>query len=242
MTWRVLRGWTLESVTQVHTADSKRRSVLDAPFLEPPRSRNVLWHRRRSPRLLAIGITKASVRLPDHHAIVPEGSDGPAGARDIVIARRGSSMYLIKRATGRIAPASKPLAAASGTPRFDSTFGGVEIGAVTRSFNRIANPDPQAIINAHVEIGLGESALLADHSEALAGAPPMPVFGRFGGGHSRPQLTPEQLAERNTRRAQGGTRETRGVAHHRQPEQLEERCQEVRRCRYRTCAALLQHA
>jgi sugar phosphate isomerase/epimerase len=95
---------------------------------------------------------------------------------------------------GRMALASVPLAGAFGAKRIDSKFGGVQIGAITYSFNRIASPDPEAIIRAYVEIGLGEAELMSNHCEALAGAPAMPMFGRPGGG--RPQLTPEQLAER----------------------------------------------
>jgi sugar phosphate isomerase/epimerase len=64
----------------------------------------------------------------------------------------------------------------------DSKFGGVQIGAITYSFNRIATPDPEAIIKAYVEIGLGEAELMSNHCEALAGAPAMPAFGRGGGG------------------------------------------------------------
>jgi sugar phosphate isomerase/epimerase len=95
---------------------------------------------------------------------------------------------------GRMALASVPLAGAFGAKRIDSKFGGVQIGAITYSFNRIASPDPEAIIRTYVEIGLGEAELMSNHCEALAGAPAMPMFGRPGGG--RPQLTPEQLAER----------------------------------------------
>jgi len=120
---------------------------------------------------------------------------------------------------GRIALASVPMAGTFGAKRINSKFGGVQIGAITYSFNRIANPDPEAIIRAFVEIGLGEAELMSNHCEALAGAPPMPMFGRFGGGAGRPPagapppagvpggapagpaakrppLTPEQLAER----------------------------------------------
>jgi sugar phosphate isomerase/epimerase len=95
---------------------------------------------------------------------------------------------------GRIAIASIPMAGAFGAKRIDSKFGGVQIGAITYSFNRIASPDPEAIIKAYVEIGLGEAELMSNHCEALAGAPAMPMFRRPGGG--RLQLTPEQLAER----------------------------------------------
>ena len=97
-----------------------------------------------------------------------------------------------------------PLSVAFGAKRIDSKFGGVRIGAITYSFNRIASPDAEAIIKAYVEIGLGEAELMSNHCEALAGAPAMPAFARPGGGGprpaggGRPQMTPEQLAERKT--------------------------------------------
>jgi sugar phosphate isomerase/epimerase len=91
----------------------------------------------------------------------------------------------------------------------DSKFSGVQIGAITYSFNLIASPDPQAIIDAFVEIGLGEAELMSNHCEALAGAPPVPMFrggrgrgpagapGQPGGPRGgRAPLTPEQQAER----------------------------------------------
>ncbi|MBK5294294.1 MAG: sugar phosphate isomerase/epimerase, partial [Acidobacteriia bacterium] len=95
-------------------------------------------------------------------------------------------MQFTRRDLGRAALASAPLVGAFGAKRIDSKFGGVQIGAITYSFNRIANPDPGAIIKAYVEIGLGEAELMSNHCEALAGAPPMPVFGRVGGGAGRP--------------------------------------------------------
>jgi sugar phosphate isomerase/epimerase len=109
-----------------------------------------------------------------------------------------------------MALATVPAARALGAKMIDSKFHGVQIGAITYSFNRIASPDPEAIIRAYVEIGLGEAELMSNHCEALAGAPPMPRF-RFGQGRApapargadgappaprmRPQLTPEQRAE-----------------------------------------------
>ncbi|WP_321474149.1 sugar phosphate isomerase/epimerase [uncultured Paludibaculum sp.] len=102
----------------------------------------------------------------------------------------------------RFALASAPLARAFGAKKINSKFGGVQIGAITYSFNRIASPDAEAIIKAYVEIGLGEAELMSNHCEALAGAPAMPMFPRPAGGPrpggapGRPQLTPEQLAER----------------------------------------------
>jgi sugar phosphate isomerase/epimerase len=81
--------------------------------------------------------------------------------------------------------ASVPLSRAFGA-KIDSKFGGVQVGAITYSFNRIASPDPEAIIKAYVEIGLGEAELMSNHCEALAGAPAMPAFGRGGPGGPGP--------------------------------------------------------
>lgn len=102
-------------------------------------------------------------------------------------------MEFTRRDLGKIALASVPLCRASGAKMIDSKFGGVQIGAITYSFNRIATPDPEAIVKAFVEIGLGEAELMSNHCEALAGAPSMPASGRGGG---RAQPTPEQQAER----------------------------------------------
>ena len=90
-------------------------------------------------------------------------------------------MEFTRRDFGKIALASVPLYGAFGAKRINSTFGGVQVGAITYSFNRIASPDPEAIIKAYVEIGLGEAELMSNHCEALAGAPAMPTFGRGGG-------------------------------------------------------------
>jgi len=112
-------------------------------------------------------------------------------------------MEFTRRDLGKIALASVPLARALVAKTIDSKFGGVQIGAITYSFNRIASPDPEAIVKAYVEIGLGECELMSNHCEALAGAPAMPAFGRGGGGAGRgpggggrAPLTPEQQAER----------------------------------------------
>jgi sugar phosphate isomerase/epimerase len=110
-------------------------------------------------------------------------------------------MQITRRDLGKIAMASVPLSRAFAAKTIDSKFGGVQIGAITYSFNRIASPDPEAIIKAYVEIGLGEAELMSNHCEALAGAPAMPMFGRGGGGAGRAAgggrapLTPEQQAE-----------------------------------------------
>jgi sugar phosphate isomerase/epimerase len=132
-------------------------------------------------------------------------------------------MEFTRRDLGKIALAAAPLGRALAAKTIDSKFGGVQIGAITYSFNRIASPDPEAIIKAYVEIGLGECELMSNHCEALAGAPAMPAFGRGGGGGAargpagapgaasagapaqpgaprggggRAPLTPEQQAER----------------------------------------------
>jgi sugar phosphate isomerase/epimerase len=99
-------------------------------------------------------------------------------------------MQYTRRDLGKFTLAAAPLARALAAPKINSTFGGVRVGAITYSFNRIANPDPEAIIKAYVEIGLGEAELMSNHCEALAGAPPMPMFGRFGGGAPRPPAAP----------------------------------------------------
>jgi sugar phosphate isomerase/epimerase len=83
----------------------------------------------------------------------------------------------------------------------DSKIDGVQIGAITYSFNLIASPDPEAIVRAYVDIGLGEAELTSAHCEALAGAPAPPEFARpveLGGKRvtGRLQLTPEQQAVR----------------------------------------------
>jgi sugar phosphate isomerase/epimerase len=114
---------------------------------------------------------------------------------NIVTTLKRINMQFTRREMGRIAIASIPIAGAFGAKRIDSKFGGVQIGAITYSFNRIASPDPEAIIKAYVEIGLGEAELMSNHCEALAGAPAIPMFRRPAGG-GRPQLTPEQIAER----------------------------------------------
>jgi len=102
-------------------------------------------------------------------------------------------MLLTRRDLGKMALAAVPLAGARGAAMIDSKFSGVQMGAITYSFNSIANPDPGAIIRAYAEIGLGEAELMSNHCEALAGAP---SAGRGGRGARGAQLTPEQQAAR----------------------------------------------
>jgi len=103
-------------------------------------------------------------------------------------------MEFTRRDLGKIALVSLPLSRAFGAKTIDSKIGGVQIGAITYSFNSIASPDPQAIINAYVEVGLGEAELMSDHCESLAGAPAMPNFGRGGGGGRGPGGPPPAAA------------------------------------------------
>jgi hypothetical protein len=116
-------------------------------------------------------------------------------------------MNYTRRDIAKITLASVPLARAFGAKMIDSKFGGVQVGAITYSFNRIASPDPEAIIKAYVEIGLGEAELMSNHCEALAGAPAMPAFGRGGGGAGRAPGAPAAGgAPGGGRRAGGGGR------------------------------------
>ena len=78
-------------------------------------------------------------------------------------------MDYTRRDFGKIALVAVPVATAFA--KVNSKFKGVQIGAITYSFNSIASPDPEAIIRAYVEIGLGEAELMSNHCETLAGAP-----------------------------------------------------------------------
>ena len=106
-------------------------------------------------------------------------------------------MMYTRRDIGRIAVASLPMARAFGA--INSNINGVQIGAITYSFNRIAS-DPEAIIKAMVEIGLGEAELMSNHAESLAGAPNAGGPGAASGaGQGRVPMTPERRAEMQTR-------------------------------------------
>ena len=102
-----------------------------------------------------------------------------------------------RRDFGKLALAALPLTVARAA-RIDSKFYGVQIGAITYSFNSIANPDPEAIVRAYLEIGLGEAELMSNHCEALAGAPRPP--GRVGGRGAI--ITPELQAARQAQQEQ----------------------------------------
>src|SRR4051812_47335474 len=97
-------------------------------------------------------------------------------------------MEFTRRDLGKLALASVPFSRAFGAKLIESKINGVQVGAITYSFNSIASPDPEAIVRAYVEIGLGECELMSNHCEALAGMPALPSFGRGGGG--RPAAPP----------------------------------------------------
>jgi len=80
-------------------------------------------------------------------------------------------MLYTRRDMGRLALAGIPAIRALGAAKIDSKFGGVQIGVITYSLRSIASPDPDAIVKACVDIGLGEVELMSNHCEALAGAP-----------------------------------------------------------------------
>jgi sugar phosphate isomerase/epimerase len=73
----------------------------------------------------------------------------------------------------------------------DSRINGVQIGAITYSFRTISNAED--IVKAYQTIGLGEMELMANHAEALAGAP----AGPSQGGRGRGSMTPEEQATRD---------------------------------------------
>ncbi|MGD0497989.1 MAG: TIM barrel protein [Bryobacteraceae bacterium] len=104
-------------------------------------------------------------------------------------------MLYTRRDVGKVALATLPMAKLFGAAKMiNSKFGGVQIGTISYSFNRIVTTDPTIVIKSMVEIGLGEVELTSDHCEPLAGAPAVPAV-RTGRG--RAPLTPEQIAERD---------------------------------------------
>lgn len=93
------------------------------------------------------------------------------------ISDRDSFLYS-RRDFGKMALAGVPLSLALAD--INSKIRGVQIGAITYSFNRIA-ANPEDIIKAYVTIGLGEMELMSNHAEALAGAPSQGRGGAPGG-------------------------------------------------------------
>jgi sugar phosphate isomerase/epimerase len=113
-----------------------------------------------------------------------------------------------RREFGSIALAGVPLSLAAlraAGAGINSTFSGVQIGAITYSFRTLSTLDE--IIKAMTTIGLGEAELMSNHAEAELGAPvqgpprgagapgagPGGPGGPPGGpGGGRPAMTPEQ--------------------------------------------------
>jgi len=86
---------------------------------------------------------------------------------------------------------SRAAASLAAAAKVNSTFSGVQIGAITYSFRTLPVED---VLKAYTTIGIGEMELMSNHAEALAGAP----SGRGGGGGRRGQpMTPEQQAARD---------------------------------------------
>ena len=112
-------------------------------------------------------------------------------------------MNFTRRDLGKLALVSVPVSMALGAKMIDSKFGGVQIGAITYSFNRIASPDPEAIIKPMWRSGSANAELMSNHCEALAGAPAMPAFGR-GGGAGRAPAGPARSARRARPKGGGG--------------------------------------
>jgi sugar phosphate isomerase/epimerase len=75
-------------------------------------------------------------------------------------------------------------------PKPNSNFGGVQIGVITYSFRQ--GVPATDLISVLTKLGINSVEIMANHAEALAGAPAGPAFG--GGGRGRGQMTPEQIA------------------------------------------------
>jgi sugar phosphate isomerase/epimerase len=109
-----------------------------------------------------------------------------------------------RREFGKLAmagiPASMVLAnlPVSARASINSTIKGVQIGAITYSFNRLSG-GAEAILQAYVTMGLGEMELMSNHAEALAGAP-APARGGGGGRRGAAAATPEEVAAQTAAR------------------------------------------
>src|SRR5437588_7388795 len=82
-------------------------------------------------------------------------------------------MLYTRRDAGKWALAAVP--AARAWAAVNSKINGVQIGAITYSFRGMNDPDE--IIKAMVDIGLGEAELMSNHAEAAAGAPVQNIGG-----------------------------------------------------------------
>jgi sugar phosphate isomerase/epimerase len=128
------------------------------------------------------------------------------------MAGNGPILYS-RREFGRLTLAGLPLSLAFA--RIDSRINGVQVGVQSYSFRTL--PDPEAIIKAMVDIGIGEVELMSNHAEALAGAPGLIAPGAAGArgaggapggaapsapgarGGGRAEMTPEQKAAMQAR-------------------------------------------
>src|SRR5690349_14254459 len=97
---------------------------------------------------------------------------------------------LLKTLNDPVFAQDRPRVPLSNGGRINSTIKGVQVGAITYSFNRLPG-GAEAIIQAYTTIGLGEMELMSNHAEALAGAP---APARGGGGRRGAAATPEQQA------------------------------------------------
>src|SRR5689334_9302427 len=95
-----------------------------------------------------------------------------------------------RRDFGKLALAGLPASALitgwqpGGAQTITSRIKGIQVGAITYSFNRLPG-GPEAIIQAYRTIGLAEMELMSNHAETLAGAPTAAQ-----GGGRRGSLTP----------------------------------------------------
>jgi sugar phosphate isomerase/epimerase len=111
--------------------------------------------------------------------------------------------FLSRREFGTLVLAGVPLSLAAASSvaaaaKINSTFGGVQIGAITYSFRGLSKLDD--VLTAMTTIGLGEAELMSNHAEGAIGAPtpqgpPRGAGGPPGAGPGGPgQMTPEQRA------------------------------------------------
>jgi sugar phosphate isomerase/epimerase len=107
-------------------------------------------------------------------------------------------MLYTRRDLGKLALAA-PLAGSLKAAKINSVIDGIQFGAITYSFSGMT---PDQIIQAMVDVGLGEVELMSNHCEQAAGAPSA-GRGGYGGGGGRgvgggggagAPLTPEQQA------------------------------------------------
>ena len=77
-------------------------------------------------------------------------------------------MLYTRREAGRVLLAALPAMKALDAASIHSKFSGVQIGAITYSFGSMKLDD---VIQAYVDIGLGEMELMSETAEAAAGAP-----------------------------------------------------------------------